>query len=552
ETSISALTHEQAEAVQEIDHALKERKEKIFLLHGVTSSGKTEVYLQSAAKALAMGRSVIVLVPEIALVHQIANRFIGRFGKSEIAILHSKLTPRERFDEWTRLRNGRAHICIGARAAVFAPLSNIGLIILDEEHETSYKSDQTPKYDTVDIAVKRLITNQGVLILGSATPSVVSYERAKEGIYKKLTLKHRYNQTPLPEVAIIDMKEEMKRGNRGLFSIPLQEAMSSALNEGSQVILFQNRRGYSTYIHCEECGEALRCPDCGISLVYHKGRDAAFCHYCGRRFKVPKRCPVCGGPLSYSGVGTEQVEEQIRVLFPDVPCARLDFDTAKSPTAIDRILKSFSVGRTKILVGTQLVAKGLDFKNVGVVGVVSADSSLNLPDYRSGERTFQLVTQVAGRAGRGGKQGKVYVQTFTPESFVLQAAKEHDYDAFFRREIQIRKFMGYPPFSDMILAEFASEDEQAAFEEASKCRNFLIEQKLPDAEKIFPPRISPYFQGSGNFRCQIFMKVPKGFRNRYVWFLRVYGDASYKKQSRLKKKDGKVNMVIDVNPYSVF
>ncbi|MFC2662170.1 MAG: primosomal protein N', partial [Eubacterium sp.] len=411
---VEALTDEQAAAVGRIEDSMNQEKGEIFLLHGVTSSGKTEVYMRVIQHALDMGKTAILLVPEIALTEQIVRRLLGRFDREEIAVLHSKLTRRERFDEWMRLRNGEAHIAVGARIGVFAPLENIGVIILDEEHESTYKSDQTPKYETVDVAVKRLMYTKGVLVLGSATPSVVSYERAREGLYTLIELKKRYNRTPLPLVEMVDMRKELRSGNTGIFSRRLLSSMKGALASGKQVILFQNRRGYSTFISCRDCGEALRCPDCGISLVYHKHEHAAVCHYCGRKFPLPEKCPSCGSRrIKYFGVGTEQVEEIAAKEFPEARIERLDLDTAKNRTEINRIIRSFSKGETNILIGTQLIAKGLDFRNVGLVGVISADVSLNIPDYRSTERTFQLVTQVAGRAGRGSEQGLVIVQSYT-------------------------------------------------------------------------------------------------------------------------------------------
>ena len=405
---IKQLTDEQAMALAQIRQAVQEGRQENFLIHGVTSSGKTEVYMQTIAEVIAAGKTAIMLVPEIALTKQITDRFIARFGKENIAVLHSKLTKRERFDEWMRIRKGQAKIVIGARLGVFAPLDNIGVIILDEEHEATYKSDMTPKYDTVDIALKRLMYFDGILILGSATPSVVSYQRAREGIYHLIELKQRYNNTPLPKVELVDMREELKAGNRTIFSDRLYRKSVEALEKGKQIILFLNRRGYSTFISCRECGEVLQCPQCGISLTYHKRENAGICHYCGRKFRVPDSCPTCGSHyIKYFGTGTEKVEEFTRELFPDKNIERLDLDTAKNNREINRIIGNFSKGRTDILIGTQLVAKGLDFKNVGLVGVVSADVSLNVPDYRSTERTFQLVTHVAGRAGRGGEEGLV-------------------------------------------------------------------------------------------------------------------------------------------------
>ena len=326
----AALTPEQDAAVKRLHAAIEDAKHEIFLLHGVTASGKTEVYMEAIDKCLKLGKTAVMLVPEIALTNQIIERFIGRFGKDRIAVLHSRLTPRERYDEWHRIRSGKARIVIGARMGVFAPAEDIGLMILDEEHEATYKSDMTPKYDTVEVAAKRLQTTGGVLLLGSATPSVVSYERAKEGIYQLLTLSHRYNQNPLPAVEIVDMRRELREGNTSIFSRRLYEAMDGTLRKGQQVILFQNRRGYSNFVSCRECGAVMKCPECELSLVYHKKEQAMVCHYCGKRFPIPETCPQCGSRyLKYFGIGTEQVEEAAAEFFPDAALDRLDLDAVK-------------------------------------------------------------------------------------------------------------------------------------------------------------------------------------------------------------------------------
>jgi primosomal protein N'' len=544
--NIDALTEEQAAAVSEISKALEAGEQKNFLIHGVTGSGKTEVYMQSIAEALRMGKTAIMLVPEIALTKQVTDRFVARFGKEKVALLHSKLTGRERFDEWMRVRSGEARIVIGARIGVFAPLENIGLIILDEEHEATYKSDQTPKYETVDVALKRLMHYRGTLILGSATPSVVSYQRAKEGIYQLIELKERYNSVPLPLVSLVDMREELKAGNRTIFSDRLYREMKSALDDGTQVILFLNRRGYSTSILCKECGEPLKCPECGITLTYHKSDNAAVCHYCGKKYPVPDECPKCGSKyIKYIGTGTEKVEEYTKQLFPDRKVERLDLDTAKNRGEINRIIGGFSKGKTDILIGTQLVAKGLDFKNVGLVGVVAADVSLNIPDYRSTERTFQLVTQVSGRAGRGDKVGRVIVQSYTPDNFALTCAAAHDYADFFAKEIKLREYMNYPPFSDMILAAFTDDDEQNAKKSAERCREYIIAKTGVGSDSIFEARPSPNFKGEESYRYQVLIKSRRGQRNKFMFYLVEFGD-------RLLEEKCSSILTIDVNPYSSF
>ena len=541
------LTDEQKAACEEINAAIDANKQENFLLKGVTGSGKTEVYMQAAARAISKGKTVIMLLPEIALTKQITERFIGRFGKGSCAILHSHLTGRERFDEWSRIRSGEAKIVIGARMAVFAPLDNIGLIILDEEHESTYKSDMTPKYETVDIAFKRLMHHKGVLLLGSATPSIVSYQRAKEGIYKLIEMNTRYNAVELPDMSIVDMRQELRKGNRSIFSDKLYQSMDEHLQNGEQVILFLNRRGYSSSISCKDCGNTLMCPDCGISLTYHKKENAAVCHYCGRHFDIPKECPECSSKfIKFIGVGTEQVEEFVKKEFNDYETERFDLDTAKNSREVSAILNRFASGKTKILVGTQLVAKGLDFRNVGLACVVSADTTLNIPDYRSAERTFQLITQVAGRAGRGLKKGEVIIQTYNPESLAITAASKYDYEGFFAEEVGFRKLMKYPPFSDLIQVQFIGENESEAEKLALECKDYLSKKEIDKNEnEIFGPKGSHQISKEKDvFRYSILIKASKGSRNKYIYYISKYGEFVTSKT--------KLSFVIDVNPYSGF
>lgn len=543
----AALTEEQTASVERINEAIAASRHEIFLLHGVTASGKTEVYMEAIDKCLKLDKTAIMLVPEIALTNQIMEHFIGRFGKDRLAVMHSKLTPRERYDEWHRIRSGRARIVIGARMGVFAPAENIGLIIMDEEHEATYKSDMTPKYDTVEVAAKRLQTTGGVLLLGSATPSVVSYERAKEGIYQLLTLKQRYNRNPLPRVEIVDMREELRAGNTNIFSRRLYSAIEETLKKGQQVILFQNRRGYSNFVSCRACGAVMKCPECDLSLVYHKKEHAMICHYCGRQFPLPETCPVCGSRyLKHFGIGTEQVEEAVAALFPKAALDRLDLDAVKQRKDLDAILRRFSQGKTDILIGTQLVAKGLDFHNVGLVGVIAADVSLNIPDYRSSERTFQLITQVAGRAGRGEERGLVVVQTYEPDNFVFRCATRHDYDSFFQEESALRSLMEYPPFGDIIMVNFTAEDEQMALDTALRCKAYM-ERVLGSgqARRVLSPKVSASFKGKDSFRHYLIIRCPRGKRNEYVYDLDHFG------QILLEDKTA-CSMNIDVNPYSIF
>ncbi len=549
-----ALTCEQQEAIASINEALTSSRRENFLLYGITASGKTEVYMEAIEKTVSEGKTAIMLVPEISLTRQVIETFAGRFGKRNLAVLHSKLTGRERYDEWSRIRRGEAKIVIGARMGVFAPLKNIGLIVMDEEHEAGYKADMTPKYDTVDIALKRLGFYEGVLILGSATPSVVSYSRAEQNIYKLLTLKERYNKVPLPQVETVDMREELKKGNTSIFSGALYSSMKEELEAGRQVILLQNRRGYSSFVSCRNCGTVMKCPECGISLTYHKDREKLMCHYCGRTFDIPKSCPECKSKyIKYFGIGTEQVEEAVKRFFPDFKADRLDLDALKTRRDLDRILDAFGSGETGILVGTQLVAKGLDFDNVGLVGIIAADVTLNIPDYRSSERTFQLITQAAGRAGRGERQGKVIIQTYEPDNYSIDAACRHDYESFFSREIALRELMNYPPFSDLIMVNFTAEDDETAVFWGERCRRYIERAADRDSAsgnersglKVLSPRLSASFKGKEAVRYHIMIKCPKGNRNKYIYYLENFNSIM------IEEKTG-CNMDIDVNPYSAY
>lgn len=543
----SELTLEQRQVLEEIGTAIRSEKRQYFLLHGVTGSGKTEVYLRATAETLRKGKTAILLVPEIALTKQLTDRFAERFGEDRLAVLHSRLTMRERFATWERIRKGEAEIVIGARMAVFAPLQNLGLIVMDEEHEATYKADMTPKYETVDVAVKRLIHYEGVLLLGSATPSVVSYHRCEEGIYRLLELKHRYNGGPLPPIEIVDMREELMRGNAGPFGGRMVQEIRQTLAEGKQAILFLNRRGYATSIVCRSCGYTARCPECGIALTYHRGEEKAVCHYCGRRFRPPDRCPVCGSPhVRYRGAGTEKIEEQAKALFPQAQLARLDLDAARSSREINKILTSFEKGKVDILVGTQLVAKGLDFHNVGFVGILSADTSLTIPDYRASERTFQLITQVAGRAGRGTFAGKVIVQTMEPDDPAIRAAAAYDYKAMYDREIALRRLMTYPPFADLIRVEFASARKEESKRLAEDFAGFVGAAKKGDQQgRVYSPRLLRGKAGSrATVRTSVLIKSPKGQRNQYMRLIAIF----WEKMQAAGRTD-RCSFVADVNPY---
>mgnify|MGYP001024674945 FL=1 len=540
------LTEEQQRALAEILPYVKQKKHGLFLLHGVTGSGKTEVYMRVIAECVKRERTAIMLVPEISLTKQIIERFFGRFGTENIAVLHSRLAAGERYDEWMRIRRGDVKIVIGARSAVFAPLENIGAVILDEEHESSYKSDMAPKYDTAEIAIKRAKAYGGIVIAGSATPSVNTYKRAEEGIYHIINIKERYNKIKLPLVETVDMRKELAAGNKSVFSGKLHREIASSLENGRQVILFLNRRGYSTFISCRECGYVMKCPDCGISMVYHKNENKVVCHYCGRQENVPALCPDCGSRyIKYFGMGTEKLEEETAAAFPNAKTARLDLDTISRKGSIDRILNDFEDRKTDILIGTQIVAKGLDFANVGLVGIISADISLNIPDFRSAEKTFQLITQAAGRAGRGEERGHVIVQTYSPEHYAVTAAAAHDYEAFYRTEIKMRKLLGYPPYADMMQIVVSSAEESDA-QAGANLTEALLRRALGDREalNLMGNRPAPIGKASGRYRYHMILKCPKGKRPLYTSFI----DAV--QRQIIADKKNKFNIYVDINPYS--
>ena len=456
------LTPGQKNAADRICKAVASGKGGAFLIKGVTNSGKTEVYMKAVGEALSAGRTAIVLLPEIALAGQVADRFRVRFGNGEVAVLHSRLKTSERLREWLRIKRGEARIVVGARTSVFAPLDNIGVIIVDEEHESTYLNDRHPRYDTRDVAMSRCRREHAVLILASATPSILSFARARRGDYVLLEMPDRVNDHPLPEVEIADMREELERGNRSVLSRALQQALKECAARKEQAILLMNRRGYHSFVSCRSCGYVVKCPNCDISMTYHVASDDGMlrCHYCGQAMPPPETCPECGGKyIRYFGAGTQKVEEEVQKLLPGVPTVRMDYDTTSGKDGHGKILEEFRSGRARILIGTQMIAKGLDFPQVTLVGVVAADLALNLPDYRSRERAFQLFTQVAGRAGRGSLPGRVIIQTYKPEDQVISFAARQDYRAFFESEFRRRRNGLYPPFTKLarILVESPQE-----------------------------------------------------------------------------------------------
>lgn len=543
----SQLTAEQENALTEIGKAVESGEHARFLLRGVTGSGKTEVYMRAARKVIRQGRTVIVLVPEISLTLQIIRRFTAVFGRDRIAVMHSRMTPAQRYEQWQRIRRGETDIVIGARSAVFAPLEKIGLIVIDEEHEATYKSDATPKYDTVEVAIKRAADpdQRAVLILGSATPSVASYRRGQEGIYRILTMEKRYNETPLPRVEIADMREELRRGNRSVLSGRLDAEMRCCLSEEKQVMLFLNRRGYSTFVSCRECGYVVCCPVCGLSLTYHSSSRRLVCHYCGHEEELPKNCPECGsGVIRHFGTGTEKVEETIRQNFPDAETDRIDLDSIRRKGELKRRLAAFETGKTRILIGTQIIAKGLDFRNVGLVGIISADISLSIPDYRSPERAFQLITQAAGRAGRGREIGSVVIQTYQPDHYAVALAAKQDYEGFYREEIRFREAMRYPPFSDMIQVLFTAKDPRQA-EQGARQWCEAVRAALPpeDRRNVFSPQEAYMSRIRDTYRYSLVIRCERGKRRMVTEILR-----------KQKEKDAVRRApwlaVADINPYS--
>jgi len=538
------LNEEQKAALYEISEEIQQNKHDVFLLKGVTGSGKTEVYLQAMESVIQKGRQGIILVPEISLTPQVVGRFMNRFGKDSVAVLHSKLTPVQRTVQYKRIASGEVKLVIGARSAIFAPFDNIGLIVLDEEHETSYKSDKSPKYDTIELAIKRAMQCNAVVVLGSATPSVNDYYRSKQGIFKRIEIKNRYNQNSMPDVSIVDMTREIKAGNKSMFSKTMASEIQKQLDDNKQVILFLNRRGYNSFVSCRDCGYVVTCPDCGIAMPYHKDDGMCECHYCGRKVKMPKTCPECNSKLIGGyGVGTQQLEEKTQELFPGAVIDRLDLDSVKKKGELESTLKRFEKGKTNILIGTQIVAKGLDFANVGLVGIINADVSLNIPDFRSAERTFQLVTQAAGRSGRGDEIGKVIIQTYEPDHFALLYSARHDYEGFYEQEIQVRKAAGYPPFADLYQIIIQDENLEKLEEYSKNCAEWLRTQ-VPDGTLVLGPAAPMILKQGDLYRYQILIKTPSGTRSEISKLVRILKD----KHDHIK--NGAKLMTIDINPFS--
>jgi primosomal protein N' (replication factor Y) len=491
----------------------------VFLLFGVTGSGKTEIYLRALAKTVGAGKRGICLIPEIALTRQTVERFASRFP-GRVAVLHSGLSPGEQFDEWHWIAEGNCDVVIGPRSALFAPLPDLGLIIVDEEHEWTYKQeDKSPRYHARDVAIRLAQLSGAVVILGSATPDIGSFHKAQQGEYQLVELKERITPrgySPLPEVTVADMREELKAGNTSLFSRPLLTAMKDALAQGEQIILFLNRRGTATFVRCRSCGFVFRCPRCSVALTYHSAEKRLICHRCRYSIPVSPTCPRCSGRnLRSLGIGTQRVEEEVTHIFPQARVLRWDKDVVTRRYAHEELLKSFRDRKADVLIGTQMIAKGLDLPEVTLAGVINADTGLNFPDFRSGERTFQLLCQVAGRAGRGVKAGKVIIQTYSPDNYIVEAAARHDYLGFYHKEIDYRRRYNYPPFSQLVRLVYSHVNEESCRHEAERvCRLILEEKGKEDAIdfNVIGPVPAFALRARGRYRWQVFLRGPDASR----------------------------------------
>lgn len=542
------LTTEQGRAVKAINAKVRKGEPGVFLLQGVTGSGKTEVYLRAVAEALKVGKGAIVLVPEIALTPQTVNRVRLRFGDG-VAVLHSGLGVGERYDQWRRIKENELRVVVGARSALFAPVTNLGLIVIDEEQEGAYKQDRNPRYHARTLAVERARLADACVVLGSATPAVESKYLAEQGEYVELRLTKRIEERPLPAVTVVDMRQERKSGNRGVFSLELQEAVHAALESRQKVILFLNRRGFSNFIMCRDCGLVIQCKRCSVSLTYHQDARELKCHHCGYAEPAPTVCPRCGShDIGYFGVGTERVESDIRVLFPGVGLTRMDTDTTVRRDAHRKKLLEFKAQESGILLGTQMIAKGLDFPDVTLVGIINADTALHLPDFRAAERTFQLLMQVSGRAGRGPQPGRVIVQTYNPDNYAIEAFVKGDYDAFFRQEVTLRDALGYPPFSELINILISAKDEAKTTAEAERIGQLLTDAAagggFPADTVILGPSPAPLSRVKNRFRWHVVIKAKD--REPVKRFLKANMDRL------IPGKEAKeVNVSVDVDPVSL-
>ena len=533
---VEKLTDEQEAALSRLRSFPKD----IFYLYGVTGSGKSEVFLRRAEDVIKEGKQVLYLVPEITLSHQVSGEVYQRFDK-RVAILHSALTPSQRLKAWRSIMKGEVDLIVGARSSVFAPFKNLGLIIMDEEHENAYKSGQSPRYSARQVAQYRAGKWKAQFIMGSATPSLEAWNLIRLQKIKSVVMRNRIGEASFPKMTIVNM-----RGEKRNISQTLEEEIRIALKEKKGVILFLNRRGYSTFLSCRECGYVVKCPVCGLSLTYHKDENSCTCHYCGYSQKIPSVCPDCGSSyIRYFGHGTEKLQETVEKLMEGCTVDRLDLDTIKAKGELNRKLKAFGRGDTDILIGTQIIAKGLDFRNVGLVGIISADVSLNIPDFRSPERTFQLITQAAGRAGRGDSIGQVVIQTYSPDNYAVKLAAAQDYEAFYHEEMLMRKMLSYPPFSDLYQVVFTSKDSEAARQGALRWHR-MLKSVLPAEEgrNVFMPQEAYMSKIKDVYRFSMLIKCPKGKRKIYSGAIKRIREEDRK----LTKKD--YTAVVDINPYS--
>lgn len=538
-------TEEQKRVINYLNSCIKENKHDKVLLRGVTGSGKTEVFLQAIETVVKSGKNAIMLVPEISLTPQMVNRFVSRFGEY-VAVIHSRLSDGERFDQWQKIRDGRVSVVVGARSAIFAPFEKVGIIILDEEHENSYKSDSSPRYHAIDVAKKRAEDDEAVLLLASATPSVSDYYKAKKGEYTLFEMHKRYNEMALPEVKIIDMRAELfEYKNRSPISLYLQKEIRKNLENKSKTILFLNRRGYSTFVSCRECGYVAECPDCSIALTYHKKNDNLVCHYCGHLAENISICPECGSKyVRYFGTGTQKIEEELKNLFPYANIMRMDFDTTSKKGGHEKVLEEFEKNGD-ILLGTQMVTKGLDFHDVTLVGVLAADTSLCMDDYRAPERSFSLFTQVCGRAGRGDIPGRAVIQTYQPLNATIKYASKQNFEMFYENEIKSRQRLNYPPFCKIVCLMVTSEDEEkgnAKIQEIGKILSDFAD-KYEGRIDIVPPHAAPISKIKNQYRFRIIMKIDNmnKIKNVLNGIIDSYGG----------NKSG-VFLSVDINPVNMY
>ena len=542
QTNKLKFTEEQEEAYTKVSNAIEKQEYKKYLLYGVTGSGKTEIYLQLIEKVINEGKSAIMLVPEISLTPQMINRFIERFGKDIIAVLHSKLSVGERYDSWERIENGEARIVIGARSAIFAPVCNLGIIIIDEEHDSSYKSEMAPRYNAKEVATQIAKYNNIPLLLGSATPDIVTFYKAQNEDIELLKLSKRANNSSLPNVQVVDLKQELANGNRTMISVKLYKLIQENLKNKKQTILFLNRRGFSTFVMCRDCGYVAKCKNCNISLTYHKKEEKLKCHYCGYEEEIHKICPECGSKkIKYFGTGTQKLELEINKIFPTASTIRMDIDTVTKKNSHEEILEKFNKDKIDILIGTQMIVKGHHFPNVTLVGVVSADGSLNIDDYRASERTFDLLVQVAGRAGRERQQGNVIVQTYNPDNYSIQYAKKQNYDDFYNIEIKLRNQLRYPPFCDIIMFGISGEMEEVVSKTANKLYKELkesIEQEELIAN-ILKPLPAPIDKIKNRYRWRIIIKAKVNDK-----LIDIINECLYNKE--LLKNNARI--IADINP----